>query len=1039
MTLQLLGFGPTLVPAIASVALAFLSLGFVSKACAADELSRLDAAGGVITGPGLEVLASEGRTSIRLTLDATASFDLRVHFNEAPFSGTRMDVKVNGRRLLPYFAFGGDTRYDSVRGQPGMRPPIAEIEGRWLIPPDLFRVGENLIELATTGVLPNDVLNEIGPPPRIVVDRIELRPVDGGDLPQYANSIYYDFAVWPQGYHFGRGGKRRVHYDNALLGIVGGKGMPNVIPGLGSDQAGWEAKRAAEALWIDWGYRNFEFYTIWSFCGEPELWARFVNVDGDSATQSHFHTQTIFKNVLERTESATGADILLYDIQKWTSALEPAIRQVAPYATYYNFKCEQHGPWGQGFGDDGQVFAALGYDGEVWARNYYAAMKAARDLVQKYDAEDGRVEEQNHWIPAIRTVLFDTALRRGEPMRDMIDILTTHFGSLASYDLDENGRAVPGDTLRLQYPGAIAFNSGWRDEWIGHVAETGIRWVKDSMYPETAIDFNRYRLGRCKADMHMHSADPAMHRWGNGRPFDYRAGFRGDELMHNSENGIWQGYSAPSPYQFLQGTFACGLLPTGAAEPRDLSITTRQSLTETAELNVNVYGHWIDGVGHTKRLRTVDPLYGDLFGWTGNEHCNSGDYIRMVGIKDHHHRRQPYDAFNLVRRICYAFITSGSVYPSWLGDRHDDELFVKTLLQAIEGRAYLCVYAANFADVPQTLDVLLPLDASQAGQAMVFDERSWDWAVHERRDLSPGREQRFSHETAPLSAWMVAIPIGPDALASALDLPPAPSPTAPVVDEHEEEDRPVLRFEPPLGTGQRQQIEVAREARFRGQDRIELSAPATMTGQHKMATMPAAGQRLWWRVRTVQPDGRGGPWSSPQAFIYKWPEYAERFTSQPRADRNSWRQTPAWDWLDQTHETEEPSLTWEGEIYGSNGHMNSPSRAADGQAESFWSNETNGESSQFASTPEWAVIWPQPRSFSLVKVLWHEELMPKEFVVQISDDAQAWTNLLARDGNIEPLTTIELNEPVTALYFRITILSTSSETGRVAIREVMVK
>ena len=345
----------SIIAGTARAALAFLLLGCVSKACTADEVSRLDAGDGVITGPDLDTIATGGRTSIPLALDAPASFDLRVHLGKAPFSGTRLDVNVNGRRLPPYFAFGGDTRYDGVRDRPGMRPPIAKIEGRWLIPANLLRIGENFIEMSTTGVLHNDVLNDIGPPPRIVVDRITLRPVDGADLPQYANSIYYDFAVWPQGYDFGRGGVRRSLRRRELLGVVGGKGMPNLSPGLGSDQAAWEAKRAAESLWLDWGYRNFEFYTIWSFCSAPELSAHFVDVDGNSATQSHFHDQTIFKNVVGRTESAKGADVLLYDIQKWTTALEQAIRQLAPYATHYNFKCEQHGPWGQGFGDDGQV------------------------------------------------------------------------------------------------------------------------------------------------------------------------------------------------------------------------------------------------------------------------------------------------------------------------------------------------------------------------------------------------------------------------------------------------------------------------------------------------------------------------------------------------------------------------------------------------------------------------------------------------------------------------------------------------------------
>jgi len=397
-------------------------------------------------------------------------------------------------------------------------------------------------------------------------------------------------------------------------------------------------------------------------------------VDGDPETRTLFHTQTIFKHVLEGDPAAAGADVVLYDVQKYRASLEPAIRVLAPYVDFYNFKCEQHGPWGQGFGDDGERWAAYGLHGEHWARNYYQACKAARDLVLKYDPQDGRVEEQNHWFPPIRHVLFDTALLRGQPMGDMIDVLTTHFGSLLPYDLSAEGRMVPGMSLELQYPGGRF--DGPRGHWPGHLTRAGFVQFADVLYPEVAIDFNRYRLGRTERDMTL--GDPSVNRWGNGKPFDYRAGCRGDEMMYNSENGIWQGYSAPSAYQYLHGVFTYGLLPTGDSEPRELTITTRQSVTETREVHVNLYGEWVECVGHTKRLRTVDPLYGDMFGWTGNEHCNMGDYITMVGIKDHHHRLRPHDAYGLVRRVCYAFLTTGTVLPARVNPGHYDGLFVRS-------------------------------------------------------------------------------------------------------------------------------------------------------------------------------------------------------------------------------------------------------------------------------------------------------------------------------------------------------------------------
>ncbi len=41
--------------------------------------------------------------------------------------------------------------------------------------------------------------------------------------------------------------------------------------------------------------------------------------------------------------------MLLYDVENYRKALEPAIRVLAPYTDFYNFKCEQTGSSGQVF------------------------------------------------------------------------------------------------------------------------------------------------------------------------------------------------------------------------------------------------------------------------------------------------------------------------------------------------------------------------------------------------------------------------------------------------------------------------------------------------------------------------------------------------------------------------------------------------------------------------------------------------------------------------------------------------------------------
>ena len=196
-------------------------------------------------------LAHGGRQLFQCHLPQLESIDLRIRFKEAPFNGTQLNVEFNGHRLVPYFAFGGDTRYDSVKDKPGMRPPRVTIEGRWLIPADWVwpERGNNLL-IWTSGVQPNEILEQIGPKPETQIDSLTLGPADGSDLPTYANSIYYDFSIWAQGqpWGLGTGGPRRHRLDLALAGVINGKGMIAAIPPLGKPQSAlWAVKRACEA------------------------------------------------------------------------------------------------------------------------------------------------------------------------------------------------------------------------------------------------------------------------------------------------------------------------------------------------------------------------------------------------------------------------------------------------------------------------------------------------------------------------------------------------------------------------------------------------------------------------------------------------------------------------------------------------------------------------------------------------------------------------------------------------------------------------
>jgi len=942
-------------------------------------------------------LAGGGRQSFTVRLPRAMSLEVRVPFAEAPFNGTRLDATINGRRLLPYFAFGGDTRYDAVKGKPGMRPPIAVIEGRWVIPAGWLQAGNNELILGTTGVQKDAALARLGPQPVIRITGVKIAPLDGAQLPAYANTVYYDFNVWAQGYPWGDE-PNRLNHDLALLGIINGKGMPDIVPALGvPESALWKVKRGCEDNALGWGMGHQEFYTIWEFAGKPQLWAEFRDVDNDPKTKGWLHDQMIYPNLVP-----PGTDIVLYKPEQYAAALDPAIRVLAPYTDFYNFKCEQCGPIGQGFGLDGERLKDLGIHGDMWVRNYYAANKLAHDLVKKYDPADGRVQEMNHWGVDIRPIMYDTALKRGQPMSDLVDILMMHFAFLPPADRGADGLSNDALSYDKEYP---------------HAADP----PSDNSYPEAAITFNRYRLGRTEADMKL--GDPKVDRWGNGQPFDFRAGLRGDEMMYNSENGIWStGYCGATPYQFLHGFFSYSLLPAGASEPRDLKITRRTSLTETKDVHIRQYGEWVNGAGGTTRLRTVDPLYGDLFGWTGQEYCNFGDYISMVGIKEPHHRRPPNDAFGLVRRTCYAFLTTGPVVPATLNRGSSDQLFVKALMQTFDYQQYIGLYAANFTDKPQALDVTLPLAIPTLTAARVYTDRAWDWQASARLQFVPaGSDFRYRTTVPALGAWLVLIPATPEMLAATYNLPAVPAPVAPAVDASITDNPLTFQW---TGIG-KFQIEVAKEALFRPQDRVKL---ADVAGTSYTLDAPLAENwRYFWRVCTVDAQGRCSLWSAPRPFVYRWPEYAVMAFPPQGPTPPAAVQRP-----------DDPgNLAWLGEIWGTGGSMNSPTRAIDGQEFSYWSQ--GAEEAKDGKPAEWCVIWPQPVTLRAVKIQWHEDLPPLEYALQVSDDGKTWTNLLTQTADIPPTTDLTLPQPATARYFRIHITRMKNAGGDIGIREVMLR
>jgi hypothetical protein len=51
--------------------------------------------------------------------------------------------------------------------------------------------------------------------------------------------------------------------------------------------------------------------------------------------------------------------------------------------------------------------------------------------------------------------------------------------------------------------------------------------------------------------------DKSKHRWANGKPFNFQAGFDGDERSYNNEDCVYdRNYNGPAPYQFLYAMFS---------------------------------------------------------------------------------------------------------------------------------------------------------------------------------------------------------------------------------------------------------------------------------------------------------------------------------------------------------------------------------------------------------------------------------------------------------------------------------------------------
>jgi len=202
--------------------------------------------------PAKPTLAAGASVTLRFQVPKLRSVALCVQLADADFAGATILTKVNDFRMLPYHAFGGDTRYDNVKGKPGMNPPLAKIEANYVLVPAWLKQGENVVQITNAG------------PGSATLRSVTVRDVSGHDLPKYENPIYFDFDVWRQGSTMRPGVAWNL--DSMLLGVIPGGGT-HVMNLSGPTLP---IKMEAEKARVNWGFGRSTFYSIWHLVMEAK-------------------------------------------------------------------------------------------------------------------------------------------------------------------------------------------------------------------------------------------------------------------------------------------------------------------------------------------------------------------------------------------------------------------------------------------------------------------------------------------------------------------------------------------------------------------------------------------------------------------------------------------------------------------------------------------------------------------------------------------------------------------------------------------------
>jgi len=963
----------------------------------------------IIQAPKPSTFGVGKKMQFKFTMTAPKNLALSIRFREASFTGATILPRFNGQALLPYHAFGGDTRYDSVKGKPGMHPPLAKLEANYVLPKQWLQTGDNYIAFTNAG------------PGTAVLESVIIRDAAGHDLPRYENPIYFDFDVWRQGLTVTTG--TSWYLDSMFLGITPGSGN-FVMNYSGGD--GLPLKMGAEEARIGWGFKHSHFYAIWHLVNNAKDWVNYIDVDNNKETTARIHTQ-----FADPASVPKGADIALIDSEKIFNVLKPGIDGLLPYSTYYNITCEQWGPRGQGFTardpnrEDrlDEKWKAQGYGFDKWADNYREAFSKLGNYIHQKNP-GAPILSTHWWAPDIRLGLYDTAVEAKQPLNNMIDAMMSHYYSTPYVDFDTKGKpTIDNVNPERQYPGGQFDKTSEFWKWRQYMGT----WLQ---IPEFAIDYNRYRLGRTEKDIlpAVKEKDPKAGYWANGKPIRHTAGFDGDECSYNNETAIYdRNYNGPSAYQFLYSHFNYSLLPTSAHEPKEFKVTRTLPLDPEAkatddifsevDIPINRYGDWELGAAHTHRLRTRDPLYGDLFGYTGFEYANSGDYIWLSGVKERFHNREPYNTQNLIRRMCYAFVTSGEVFPAVANDPDTNEMVVKSLVVKQDWKDIVGLYAVNFDDKPHTLDVTLPVGWNVPVTAQVFDDKALAWQDAREVTLTPVNGGIRYKVTVPAkSPWVVFIYPPAARTFDALGGPPTPQPLGPWSNANVAADVQ-LRWKPATPTAN-YQVQVGREMLFRAAD-IVLDRSVKKAAQLAVTEKLEPNRRYHWRVRAVNASGESSGWSRPHSFWYQAATPGAQPTGDaPPLEMSIPRAKPQ---PELKPFTDADNLAHTGHPFAFGNYWEGAGEAVDGNPESFWVAHGSDYNARKTTLPAWwAVRFDTEQTVSEASIMWNAKMHAKDFEIQ-TWDGKAWVAQQTVKDNTKSLSQVKFAAPVKTRAVRIYI------------------